>query len=154
MQDKLKQPAFSTGRFQLPLKDSKNIVGCCIGSCRWCPVEHHIYRIITQPFDGDFDKPACLAIKQDLIAGLISHHRTVIGKTKLLYDPHCGRPDVPVGRPETDRLDAAQVDLGCSDDELGDYVTANLDSLTASGDVGELMLEALLSDPDAFDLGN
>ena len=52
--------------------------------------------------------------------------------------------------PDADKLDAAQVDLGCSDEELGDFVTGNLDSLTASGDVGELMLEALISDPDVF----
>jgi len=55
---------------------------------------------------------------------------------------------------DADKLDAAQVELGCTDEELGNFVTANLSTLSASGDVGELLLEALRSDPDLFGLNN
>jgi hypothetical protein len=54
---------------------------------------------------------------------------------------------------DADELDAAQTDLGCSDDELSGYLVDNLDQLEASGPVGELMLEAILADPSAFEFG-
>ncbi len=49
-----------------------------------------------------------------------------------------------------DQLDAAQIDLGCTDDQLRSYLVDNINQLSASGAVGELMLEAILADPNGI----
>lgn len=51
---------------------------------------------------------------------------------------------------EADRLDEGQVDLGCSDAELEGYLVDNIDTLTADGEIAQLMRDAIVSDPEGF----
>lgn len=51
---------------------------------------------------------------------------------------------------QADDLDTGQADLGCSDAELESYIIDNLDQLTATGTVGELVLDAIKADPEGF----
>ncbi|MDH3731662.1 MAG: hypothetical protein OES13_11165, partial [Acidimicrobiia bacterium] len=49
-----------------------------------------------------------------------------------------------------DSLDAAQTELGCSDNELAAYLRDHVAELEGSGPVGELMVQAIQQDPDSF----